>query len=73
MTARRSCWIFAQMRKRSIMRSYVRGGWFTFYPSLFSKREGLRGATFSPVGGRLDDLLPMRLIFPQFRSFCRDQ
>jgi hypothetical protein len=34
MTARRSCWIFAQMRKRSIMRPYVRGDWFTFYPSL---------------------------------------
>jgi hypothetical protein len=35
MTARRSCWVFAQMRKRSMMRSYVRDGWFTFYPLPF--------------------------------------
>jgi hypothetical protein len=35
--------------------------------------SGARAATFAPVGGRLDNVLPMRLIVPQFRPFCRDQ
>ncbi len=42
----------------------------SFTPSS-AKASGRRALT--PVGGWLDNVLPMRHIVPQFRSFCRDQ
>ena len=62
MAARRSCSVLAQMRKRSMMRSYVRGAWFTFYPSLLEPgtdwREGSPPASLRASRTGLDHVLP---------------